>query len=84
MECVAGRSALVALGPRVVEQSENTSNQATWRPPVADGSNTTRAASARIAYVLEQDQDALLQDWVAAQSSAYSARGAISAGDLRA
>jgi rsbT co-antagonist protein RsbR len=51
---------------------------------VADGSNTTRAASARIAHVLEQDQDALLQDWVAAQSSAYSARGAISAGDLRA
>ena len=51
---------------------------------MADSSQTTRAAHARIAHVLQQDQDALLQEWMAAQSSAYSARGAISVGDLRA
>lgn len=50
---------------------------------MADSSHTTRAASARIAHVLQQDQDALLQEWVAAQMGAHSARGAISAGDLR-
>jgi rsbT co-antagonist protein RsbR len=51
---------------------------------VADSSNTTRAAIARIAHVLQQDQDVLLQEWTTVQSSAYSARGAISMGDLRA
>ncbi|HET7549660.1 MAG TPA: STAS domain-containing protein [Gemmatimonadaceae bacterium] len=51
---------------------------------MADGSNTTRVANARIAHVLQQDLDALLEDWVAAQSRVHSARGAISAGDLRA
>jgi rsbT co-antagonist protein RsbR len=81
---VATRSSQ-ALGQHVVERSEYSSHQATWRPPVADGSNTTRAADAHIAHVLEQDQDALLQDWVAAaQSRPHSGRGAISTGDLRA
>jgi rsbT co-antagonist protein RsbR len=51
---------------------------------VADSSNTTRAANARIAHVLQQDQDALLQEWTTAQSSAFSARGAFSVVDLRA
>ncbi len=51
---------------------------------MAESSGTTRATSARIAHVLEQDQDALLQEWVAAQSGAHSARGVISTGDLRA
>ena len=51
---------------------------------MAESSNTTRTANARIVHVLQQDQDALLQEWLTAQSSAHSARGAISAGDLRA
>jgi rsbT co-antagonist protein RsbR len=51
---------------------------------VAENSGTTRAASARISHVLEQDQDALLHEWVTAQSSAHSARGMISPADLRA
>ena len=46
--------------------------------------NTSRAANARISRVLEQNHDDLLMDWVAVQSSTYSARGGISTSDLRA
>lgn len=51
---------------------------------MADTRHTSRAANARIARVLEQDHDDLLKEWVAAQSSAYSARGGISTSELRA
>ena len=50
---------------------------------MADTSQTNRAAQTRIARVLEQQHDDLLQEWVAAQSGAISARGRISASDVR-
>ncbi len=51
---------------------------------MAESSDTSRAANARIADVLQQDQDSLLHEWIAAQATAHSARGAISPSDLRA
>lgn len=56
----------------------------TWRFPVADTSRTARSDYSRIARVLEQDGAGLLDAWVAAQSAVRSARGSISANELRA
>jgi rsbT co-antagonist protein RsbR len=50
---------------------------------VADTSRGARPESSRIARVLEQDNASLLDDWIAAQSDALSARGTISANELR-
>ncbi|MGH7648223.1 MAG: STAS domain-containing protein [Gemmatimonadaceae bacterium] len=50
---------------------------------MADTSRGARPESGRIARVLEQDSSSLLDDWIAAQSDALSARGTISANELR-
>jgi rsbT co-antagonist protein RsbR len=50
---------------------------------VADTSRAARSESGRIARVLEQDSANLLEAWIAAQSKVLSARGSISANELR-
>ncbi|HKT09792.1 MAG TPA: STAS domain-containing protein, partial [Gemmatimonadaceae bacterium] len=50
---------------------------------VADTSRVARPESGRIAHILEQNSSELLDDWVAAQSGVLSARGSISANELR-
>ena len=51
---------------------------------MADTSRVVRSDSSRIARVLEQNNSELLDAWVAAQSGVLSARGSISATELRA
>jgi len=50
---------------------------------VADSSRVARADSGRIARIIEENSAALLADWVAAQSAVLSARGSLSANELR-
>ena len=51
---------------------------------MADTSRVDRSDSGRIARILEQNSSELLDTWVAAQSGVLSARGSISANELRA
>jgi len=50
---------------------------------VADSSRVARADTGRIARIIEENSAALLADWVAAQSAVRSARGSLSANELR-
>jgi len=50
---------------------------------VADSSRVARADTGRIARIIEENSAALLADWVAAQSAVLSARGSLSANELR-
>ena len=50
---------------------------------MADSSRVARADSGRIARIIEENSAALLADWVAAQSAVLSARGSLSANELR-
>jgi rsbT co-antagonist protein RsbR len=50
---------------------------------VADTSRVARSGNGRIARILAQDQEDLLGDWVAAQTSMFSTRGSIPASELR-
>ncbi len=50
---------------------------------MADTSRAARSESGRIARVLEQDGANILETWFAAQANALSARGSISANELR-
>ncbi|HKV52672.1 MAG TPA: STAS domain-containing protein [Gemmatimonadaceae bacterium] len=50
---------------------------------MTDTSRAARSESGRIARVLEQDSANLLEAWIAAQSKVLSARGSISANELR-
>ena len=50
---------------------------------MADSSRVARADNGRIARVIEENSAALLADWIAAQSGVLSARGSISANELR-
>ncbi len=50
---------------------------------MADSSRVARADTGRIARIIEENSAALLADWVAAQSAVLSARGSLSANELR-
>ena len=50
---------------------------------MADSSRVARADTGRIARIIEENSAALLADWVAAQSAVPSARGSLSANELR-
>ena len=50
---------------------------------MADSSRVARADTGRIARIIEENSAALLADWVAAQSAVRSARGSLSANELR-